>query len=482
MSKEVVYLDPKKSEIKLSGAHVTSNGMGLTLNGNVSLEEIKGLGLGLKRMSGAVQFWIGDWINGDWGNFEKDKDVIAKSVGYQPGSLKTLSEVSKNIPKDIRLTSDILNWTHFEALSSLITNKNLKLPPDIKKEVDKWRTDTKNNKNLSMPKIIKDFILEWRDRSIKRRYTKNQVRFDIDVAYGVRSTINLRTRFGEVPFNVFDTTAPEWVEANIVLEHSLGIQSELGREENLLSMSDKCITKSSIFDLNLTRLMPSWFCTLNGTILDPFAGGSARGMVSEHFDYVYTGIELSEKQVKANEEQAKVAKLNPTWITGDSNKVLDSIKQEFDFIFTCPPYYDLEVYSDLPGELSNLGTYKEFLETYSSIIKKSCDKLKDNRFACIVVSNIRDKEGYYRNFVGDTIELFEKCGLRLYNVAVLVNSVGSLRIRVQKMFKGNRKLGSRHQHVLVFYKGDAKKIKDIFGVLGERKGDIKESGIEDWGV
>jgi len=80
--------------------------------------------------------------------------------------------------------------------------------------------------------------------------------------------------------------------------------------------------------------------------------------------------------------------------------------------------------------------------------------LREDRFACFVVGDIRDKAGYYRNFVSDTIAAFHDAGARLYNEAILVTAIGSLSIRAGKQFDATRKLGKTHQNVLVFVKGD----------------------------
>lgn len=106
-------------------------------------------------------------------------------------------------------------------------------------------------------------------------------------------------------------------------------------------------------------------------------------------------------------------------------------------------------------------SYDDFKNFYFSIVKKSCDKLKDNRFACFVVSDIRDKEGYYRNFVDYTKKCFLDNKMNFYNDIILINAIGTLPIRVKSLFK-NRKVGKMHQNVLIFYKGDIKKIKDNF--------------------
>lgn len=201
--------------------------------------------------------------------------------------------------------------------------------------------------------------------------------------------------------------------------------------------------------------------------MDPFAGGSVRGIVAGVLGYEYGGIDLRLDQVEANQKQAALLRLkNIDWFIGDSNQVLNSKfpTDGFDFVYSCPPYADLEKYSDDPKDLSNMD-YADFKDVYFSIIKKSIEKLKDDRFACFVVGDVRDKKGFYYNFVSDTIQAFKDAGMELYNEIILVNVVGSLAIRVRRQFNGGRKIGKMHQNVLVFYKGDPKKIKENFPEL-----------------
>jgi len=224
---------------------------------------------------------------------------------------------------------------------------------------------------------------------------------------------------------------------------------------------------ASIFDPVLCELLYKWFCTNGGSVLDPFAGGSVRGIVAGVLGYPYAGIDLRLDQVEANRKQADLLSLeNVEWFDGDSNEVLDTYKplDGFDFLMSCPPYADLEKYSDDPKDLSNMD-YADFKEVYFSIIKKSVAQLKEDRFACFVVGDVRDKKGFYYNFVSDTIQAFRDAGMELYNEIILVNVVGSLAIRVRRQFNGGRKVGKMHQNVLVFYKGDPKKIKENYPEL-----------------
>lgn len=224
---------------------------------------------------------------------------------------------------------------------------------------------------------------------------------------------------------------------------------------------------ASIFDPVLCELLYKWFCTNGGSVLDPFAGGSVRGVVAGILGYPYAGIDLRLDQVEANRKQGALLNLQDVnWFDGDSNEVLDSYKplEGFDFLMSCPPYADLEKYSDDPKDLSNMN-YEDFKEVYFSIIKKSVAQLKDDRFACFVVGDVRNKKGFYYNFVSDTIQAFKDAGMEYYNEIILVNVVGSLAVRVRRQFNGGRKVGKMHQNVLVFYKGDPKKIKENYPEL-----------------
>nr|DAN46686.1 MAG TPA: putative modification methylase [Caudoviricetes sp.] len=284
----------------------------------------------------------------------------------------------------------------------------------------------------------------------------------------------LLEKFIVPPFSVLDTRQGYWQDRKRWWL-SLGIKSEKGRDnvmETLQSVNKiqgNEMPLSSIFDPVLCELSYQWFNIPKGKILDPFAGGSVRGIVAAKLGFEYLGNDLRDEQITANRENAievlQDNELFPTWTTGDS-KNIDKIAKgyEADMIFSCPPYADLEVYSDNPNDISNME-YKDFLTIYKEIIRKSCEMLKEDRFAVFVVGDVRDKKGFYRNFVSDTIMAFWNCGVILYNEMILVNAVGSLPIRAGKQFNASRKIGKTHQNVLVFYKGDPKKIKDNYPEL-----------------
>lgn len=221
---------------------------------------------------------------------------------------------------------------------------------------------------------------------------------------------------------------------------------------------------TSIFDPVLCEIAYRWFSPEGGAVLDPFAGGSVRGIVASVLGRQYTGVDLSARQIAANETQAATVTPDapPRWIVGDSREIATLAPGTYDLIFSCPPYADLERYSDDPQDISTLD-YPAFLEAYRQIIAACAGMLAPDRFAVFVVGDIRDKKGQYRNFVADTIAAWQGAGLALYNEAILITAAGSLPIRVGKQFSASRKLGKTHQNVLVFVKGDGKRAAGACG-------------------
>lgn len=166
----------------------------------------------------------------------------------------------------------------------------------------------------------------------------------------------------------------------------------------------------------------------------------------------------------------------PNWIHGDSTVVLDAVPDEsHDLVFSCPPYADLEQYSDDPNDLSNMD-YDQFVDAYRAIIGKAARKLRPNRFAVWVVGEVRDPRGNYRDFVGDTVQAFEDAGLRYYNEALLLTPLGSLAMRAANYFVTSRKLAKGHQNVLVFRKeGDDETVGPDLDRINDLAASVAES-------
>lgn len=242
-------------------------------------------------------------------------------------------------------------------------------------------------------------------------------------------------------------------------------------EENYLKMpenqSSVTNTGTSTFDPALCELLYLWFSAKEDFVIDPFAGGSVRGIVGSYLGRNYVGVDIRPEQIEANRKNAQemCSTVFPTWECGDSMNIQEIANGEYDFMITCPPYGDLEVYSDDPADISNMGD-DDFDAAYTEIMRKTVAMLKNDRFAAVVVGNYRDKNGYMRDLCGLTIRAMESAGARYYNEIIYVQTAGSLPIRCGAAFKTSRKVGKMHQNVLIFCKGDGKR-------AAERLGDIE---------
>jgi ParB-like chromosome segregation protein Spo0J/16S rRNA G966 N2-methylase RsmD len=271
---------------------------------------------------------------------------------------------------------------------------------------------------------------------------------------------NLAKRYLLPPFSVLDTRAAEWQNRKAIWKErirNLGATREgkLGALDNLIGAVNSGI---SIFDPVLSELIYKWFLTPDGNILDPFAGDAARSLVAAFNGTHYTGIDIREDQIEENKKTFERWNLseNANFIVGNSEKLDDLLpeNEKYDLVFTCPPYYDLEVYSDIEGDASNKQTYEEFMEFYKKVFTQCVKRLKKNRFLVCVVGEIRDDKGVNRGFVKDNIQLFQDLGLQFYNEIILLESIGTARIRANNQMRKNRKLVKVHQNILVFFNGD----------------------------
>lgn len=394
-----------------------------------------------------------------------------------------------------------------------IKRKDLSTSDEKRKLLALADNHTSDTSEFDIDAIMEDFNIEDLDA-----WEFNLDGFDLpkDIIVPDENSIGkLQDKFIVPPFSILDTKQGYWQERKKAWL-ALGIRSEEGRESeitynrssqpprvyetrNMLrekhgvdpswdEIFDYCkkhgiptMDGTSIFDPVLCELVYRWFNVDGGSIIDPFAGGSVRGIVASKLGMKYIGNDLRMEQITANIKNAVdvlgigAESVNfPRWTCRDSVDIDKIVPDHYvDMIFSCPPYADLEVYSDDPKDLSNMD-YEDFLSAYRTIIRKSCGMLKENRFAVFVVGDVRDKQGLYRNFVSETISAFLDSGLHLYNEMILVNIVGSLAMRVGKQFNNSRKIGKQHQNVLVFYKGDPKAIKKNYPELDLSELDLFE--------
>lgn len=270
------------------------------------------------------------------------------------------------------------------------------------------------------------------------------------------------------PFSILRAYGGDWLERKRAWKDIIGDFGQAradavsnpisvkGGEGDVMSFDGDGV---SLLDPVLSEVVVKWFGIKGGNTFDCFAGDTIYGFVSAKCGMNFTGIELRQEQVDFNNKAC--AGLPAKYICDDGQNVLKHVKEESqDLLFSCPPYFDLEVYSELENDASNQASYTEYLKILGKALGDSTKALKQDRFAVIVISNVR-KDGAYLDLVGDTIRIMEKNGLKLYNDIILATPLGTAPFRARR-YMTTRKVAKVHQNVLVFFKGNMDKINEIY--------------------
>ena len=272
----------------------------------------------------------------------------------------------------------------------------------------------------------------------------------------------LSKKFIVPPFTILDSRQGDWTLRKRKWRELIGDFGESREDVLSIFKTESSFYNTSLLDPVLSEIILKWFTPHeNSKCFDVFAGDTVFGFVSAYEGHNFTGIELRQEQCDLNNERCK--ELNAKYICDDGRNVLNHIEEESqDLLFSCPPYYDLEVYSDNENDASNQETYEEFYSILDTAFSNAIKCLKNDRFATIVVGDIRNnKDGSYYDFCGDIKNTFKRNGMSFYNEIILINQYGTACLRGTNYMK-SRKCVKVHQNVLVFYKGNTKNISKEF--------------------
>lgn len=244
---------------------------------------------------------------------------------------------------------------------------------------------------------------------------------------------------------------------------------EIGEDGNIKHNTGKSFNgNASVLDptaceIILRMFMPSAGCR----VYNPFGGGVQFGFVTGHCGFEYMATEIRQNQCDANNAICQDF-YSTRWIKADSSKYRPH--QKYDLIFTCPPYYKVEHYTDYDGqapegEINSLDTYEKFRDTLFEGYKCAIEALNDNCFFVVMTGDSRGKDTGYYGCEAEHELFFKGQGLLIYNKIVYLESEFT-RLAHAKKTLHHRKFPKREQKILVFYKGDPSKIKDLYPKIG----------------
>lgn len=283
------------------------------------------------------------------------------------------------------------------------------------------------------------------------------IKQETDLFGNVEEKLSMKDRIGFLPISIWE---PDWVKVKQLkaiigdIAQTRAMDEDSGNFRTAGASYKETLGNSpnsmSIFNPHLAQMILSAYCPPNAKIYDPFAGGGTRGFIATAMGHQYTGREIRQEEVDRIIKQQK--KLNRNFIiTCDDAQNPPTMKSYYDFSYTCPPYYNLEVYSKLTNDLSNAPTYFDFLMMLYKCMLSVYDSLKKGGLSIWVIGNFRDKLGALKHLNGDLIKLAQKAGFILHDELVFW---GASKSAVQRcgQFTANRKSVRVHEYIVILKK------------------------------
>lgn len=227
--------------------------------------------------------------------------------------------------------------------------------------------------------------------------------------------------------------------------------------------------KFSEFHAGLTENILRYWSMEGSRIVDPFSGRVTRAVVSSELKRDYYGYEISPRTYERVQNHLKEHDIDTT-IYNDDGILLKKTPDNFaDLVFTCPPYYNIEKYESIDGQLSDEDSYESFIEKMK-VSSNNCHRvMKEGGFLVWVVGDFREG-GLLRNFHGDMINLFEESGLILHDIIVIENISPFAALQLGKV-ASKRYTSKIHEYIIVMRKEGEYQIPDYCSIdeLSSRK-------------
>ena len=99
-------------------------------------------------------------------------------------------------------------------------------------------------------------------------------------------------------------------------------------------------------------------------------------------DIKYTGVDTNKKTVKGLRNIIDFLQLKKCKVYNAKGETFKA-KKTYDAVFTCPPYFDTEIYEGKNTSTNLYKTYEEWLKWWKKLVKNSL-RVKPKYFAFVI--------------------------------------------------------------------------------------------------
>jgi DNA modification methylase len=261
--------------------------------------------------------------------------------------------------------------------------------------------------------------------------------------------ISVTEQFGFLPKSVIrplKSDKHDWVDAYLNDDIVETRKKHGGYDKN----GDVIVQKLSEFHAGLAENIIRYWSLPGFKVVDPFAGRVTRAVVATKLNRDYYGYEITPMTYKRSLEHFNKIDINPTIYNSDGTLMVETPDEFADFVYTCPPYYNIEKYESCDGQLSDISGYDNFIDAMNICVDNVYRVLKPGAFAAFVVADFRVK-GELKSFSTDLINSFKARNFRHWDTVIVetitpfmgMNAIQSSRKRYTTKI---------HEYVLVFRK------------------------------
>jgi len=208
----------------------------------------------------------------------------------------------------------------------------------------------------------------------------------------------------------------------------------------------------SEFNYRLANFCIDYWSKEGDTIIDPFAGRVTRAVATEKLNRNYIGYEISPDTHMRSINHFEKIGINPILHNSNGIWMKETNDGIGDMILTCPPYFNIERYETVPGQLSDYFKYDDFLRDIRLSIRNSYRVVKNESFSCWVVADVRNfhRWGGLLDLHGDIIKLHKLEGWKHWDTIILPYAE-SMSYQIHSA-KNNGYTAKIHEYLLVFRK------------------------------